>query len=277
MLPYFVLLAVVFTLAYYVQTQQRVSNQNLIRKAHTQDGRWALIIMTAILVLFAGLRNWVGSDFGVYRWFYTDIYPNASLWETLFLEEEGLFWGIAVILNYFTADPTLFFLICSALIVIPIIRIISRYSINFSLSVFLYLAMMDYFSSFNGMRQWVATAILFAGLPLLLDGKKWKYGFLILLAYFFHNSAVIMLPAMFTLYWKPKSGKTYVLLLFIFTFFFVFPKQTNEFLQWIAPENYKKYFDNEGDDGVHILRVLVAVLPVVLTRIFYNNIAENEK
>lgn len=277
MLPYLTLLAVAFTLAYYVQTQQRVSNQNLIRKAHTQDGRWVLVIMTGILVLFAGLRHWVGSDFGVYRWFYTDICNHASLWETLFLEEEGLFWGMAVVLNYVTPDPTLFFLISSALIIIPIVKLISKYSINFSLSIFLYLTMMDYFSSFNGIRQWIASAILFAGLPLLLDGKKGKYALLILLAYFFHNSAVIMLPVMFTLFWNPKSSKTYVLLLLIFAFFFIFPSQTNALLEWIAPDNYKKYFDTEGDDGVNLLRVLVAAIPVILTRIYYKNITEDKQ
>ena len=167
MLPYFTLLIVVFTLSYFVQTQQRVSIRNLNRNAHTQEGRWVLIAMTVILILFAGLRNGVGSDYGIYEWFYNDVYNGSSLFETMFLEEEGFFWGIISILSFLGADTIVFFLVCSIVTIVLIIKLISKYSINFSLSMFLYLAMMDYFNAFNGVRQWFAAAIIIAGFPWL--------------------------------------------------------------------------------------------------------------
>lgn len=275
MLPYLTMLAVVFTLSYYVQTQQRVSLQNSIRKAHTSDGRWVLIIIMVLMSLFAGLRRFVGSDYSEYEWLF-GAYMEKPIWITIF-EEEGFFWGISSLLGLFSTNTMLVFLATSTIIVVLIVRIISKYSINFSLSMFLYLTMMMYFNSFNGIRQWTAAAIIISGFHLLLEKKTWKYCLVIVLAYLFHNSAIIVLPIVFILKWKPKSGKTYLLYLTIFAFFFVFPGVTNRILEWVAPDNYKKYFNNQGDDGINILRVLVAVLPVILTRIFYDNLIENEK
>lgn len=274
MLPYFTLLIVVFTLSYFVQTQQRVSIRNLNRNVHTQEGRWVLIAMTVILILFAGLRNGVGSDYGIYEWLF-GVYMDKPIWETLF-EEEGFFWGISSILGFFTKDVLICYIVTTAVTVTLIIKLVSKYSINFSLSMFLYLAMMDYFNAFNGIRQWFAAAIIIAGFPLLLENKKWKYCLVILFAYFFHNSAIVVLPFVFILHWKPRAGKTYILYLAIFAFFFAFPGATNAILEFIAPENYKKYFNQEWDDGVNIIRVVVYALPVVLTRIFYDKITENE-
>lgn len=276
MLPYLTILAVAFTLAYYVQTQQRVSIRNLNRNAHTQEGRWVLIILTVVLVVFAGLRIGVGSDYGVYEWFYNDVYYKKPLFETMFFEEEGFFWAIISILTFFGADTYIFFLLCSTITVVLIMKLISKYSINFSLSIFLYLTMMDYFNAFNGVRQWLAASIVIAGFPLLLENKKWKYCLVVLFAYFFHNSAIVVLPFVFILHWKPRAGKTYILYLIIFAFFFAFPGLTNMILEFIAPENYKKYFDNDLDDGVNIIRVVVYALPVLFSRVFYGKITENE-
>ena len=275
MLPYLTLLAVAFTLAYYVQTQQRVSNQNLIRKAHTQDGRWVLVIMTGILVLFAGLREMsVGSDTGMYEWIFL-AEAEMPFWEIM-TDSEGLFWGSAQIIYFVTSSTTIIFLVVAALTIVPVVKTVSQYSINISLSIFLYITMMDYFVTFNGMRQGLAAAIIFSGITLLLKKKKWEYCLLIVFATLIHNSAIIILPFTFILFWPPKSGKTYVLYLLIFAVFFVFPSQTNAVLEWIAPEEYKKYFANEGDDGVNILRVAVAFLPILLTRIYYLRITENK-
>lgn len=274
MLPYLTLLAVVFTLSYFVQTQQRVSIRNLNRNAHTQEGRWVLVIMTGILVLFAGLRRYVGSDYGIYEWLF-GVYMETPIWETIFVEE-GFFWSISSIIGFFTKDTQFVFIAASAITTIIMVKFISKYAINFSLSIFLYLTMMMYFSAFNGVRQWFAAAILIAGFPLLLEKKKWRYCLLVLFAYYFHNSAIVVLPFVFIVYWKPRSGKTYLLYLTIFAFFFLFPGITNTIFEWIAPENYKKYFDNAGDDGVNIIRVAVYALPVILTRIFYDRLAERE-
>lgn len=275
MVPYLTMLAIVFTLSYYVQTQQRVSMQNPIRKAHTQDGRWVLISIIILMSLFAGLRRYVGSDYSEYEWLFGN-YMKKPIWFTI-LEEEGLFWGISSVVGLFSSNTMFVFLTTSTIIVALIVKLISKYSINFSLSMFLYLTMMMYFNSFNGIRQWTAAAIIISGFPLLLEKKTWKYCLVVLLAYFFHNSAIIVLPVVLMLYWKPKSGKTYLLYLTIFAFFFVFPGFTNQILELVAPDNYKKYFNNQGDDGVNILRVLVTALPVLLARIFYDNLVEDEK
>ena len=277
MLPYLLIVAVAFVLAYYVQTQERVSLQNLNRKTHTQEGRWVLVALTLILILFAGFRKGVGSDYGIYEWFYDTVYYKAPFFETLLFEEEGFFWSIVSILTLIGADKIFFFLFCSIVTIVLIMKIISKYSINFSLSVFLYLTSMEFFGAFNGVRQWFAAAILIAGFPLLLENKKWKYCLLIIFAYFFHNSAIIVLPFVFILHWKPRSWKTYVLYASIFIFFFAFPGLTNTILEYIAPDNYKKYFETTDDDGVNIIRVAVYALPVILSRIFYDKITETEK
>jgi|GEM_PF-1658533 len=280
MIFYLAALFLVFLLAYVAQTKQTVLEDGVIRKTN-RIGKLAIAAVCVVLILIGGLRKNVGSDFGVYWNFFRGYgsfpgYMNMSLWDT-FQADEGGFWAIATVVGWFTKDEQVVFFVCQAIIVLCIVPTLAKYSNNLSLSVFLYLATFDYFSSFNGVRQWVAAAIVFASLPLLKERKMIRYFLLCLFAYTFHNTAILMIPVGLFVLTKPTSKWNILGLTAVGFLFFFFPSTFESILGGIVEDKYTQFIDMEGDGGVNVLRILVAAVPVVLTRVFYRRLYEGEE
>ncbi|MBQ8427629.1 MAG: EpsG family protein, partial [Clostridia bacterium] len=163
--------------------------------------------------------------------------------------------------------------VCQTIIILCIVPTLAKYSHNLSLSVFLYLATLDYFSSFNGVRQWVAAAMVFAAFPLLKERKFVRYFLLCGIAYFFHNTALFMIPVGLFALTSPLS-KWNVLALTVGGFlFFLMPSTFESLLGGIADDKYTQFIGDEFGD-VNILRVLVAGVPMLLARLFYKRLSE---
>lgn len=274
MIIYLLTLGITFLLAYFAQGKQRVLEDGVIKKT-TKNGKWAIAAVCAILIFIGGFRYFVGSDWGVYKALFGR-FVGRPLFDVLG-EEEGFFWAIATIVGWFTSDVNVVFLVCEIIIILCFVPTMAKYSHNLSLTVFLYLAMMDYFTAFNGVRQWVAAAITFASLPLLKERKLFRYLLMILFAYCFHNSAIFMIPIGLFALVSPTSKWNIGILGIIGILFFLFPTTLDSILEEVVKDSYTKFIGVEGDDGVHILRVLVALLPPLVARIFYKKLATQEK
>lgn len=77
-----------------------------------------------------------------------------------------------------------------------------------------FVAATDYLSWMNnGIRQFVAVVIVFAGTKWLLERKNIQYILLVLFASLFHQTALLMIPIGFILQGKAWNIKTLLLLL----------------------------------------------------------------
>jgi len=148
-------------------------------------------IIVIILWLFSGFRYFVGKDFGNYKRMFED--PN----HLSNLSIESVWINIANIFrnNYLSSQA--WFLFTSFIIVYLICFGIRKLSINFYLSVVLFVVGWFYFESMNVVRQYVAISILFAAFYLFLEKKYLLYIIAIFIAFQFHKSAIIMLPIIF--------------------------------------------------------------------------------
>ncbi len=274
MIIYLLTLAVVFVLAYYAQTKQKVLEDGVIKKT-SKSGKWAIAAVCAILIFIGGFRYGVGSDW----WTYKDLFRhfvNRSIFD-VWQEDEGAYWGIVTIVSWFTDDMIWVYVISQAIIVICIVPTLTKYTHNLSLSVFLYLATFDYFSSFNGVRQWVAAAMVFAAFPLLKERKVIRYCLMCLFAYFFHNTAILMIPVGLFVLTSPLNKWNILVLTAVGVLFFLLPDQFEALLGSIVDDKYTQFVGKEGDDGVNIIRVAVAALPMLFARMFYKQLHEGEE
>ncbi|MDI5788799.1 EpsG family protein [Bacillus licheniformis] len=71
------------------------------------------------------------------------------------------FTALLWILNQISADPALMFAVVAAITYIYIVKTLYVYGRPFELSMFLFIGMFHYYASFNGIRQYMAAAILF--------------------------------------------------------------------------------------------------------------------
>ena len=76
-----------------------------------------------------------------------------------------------------------------------LVYVFRKYSINYAISIFLFMASSDYISwMYNGIRQFTAVILSFIGIEFLLNDKIIKFIILILIASTMHQSVLILIP-----------------------------------------------------------------------------------
>ncbi|HNS33021.1 MAG TPA: EpsG family protein [bacterium] len=162
----------------------------------------SMFVFLAFLALFlvAGLRWKVGTDYQQYSqlyWSYSRVPLNELL--SLRISNLGLFGirAISIISRYLYDDPASMFLLASLITIGLSVRHISKSSSMFLFSIMLFIFGGSWHGSFNGMRQSLATAVIFAGSGFMMRREFWKYLLVVLAAVLFHSSAFVMLPIYF--------------------------------------------------------------------------------
>lgn len=147
---------------------------------------------------------------------------------------------------------------------IPLILIYRKYSEDYVFSIFLFIAMGNYNGwMMNGLRQFVAACIIFAATPLLVRRKIIPTLLIILLAMTIHVSAMMMLPIVMIIWFKPwKKGIIISYVVFVITLF-IFVNNTD-----MLSEEIKSV-----DDGANPLRIVISALPCVIAFIGRKKIA----
>lgn len=181
MLPYIIILLFVIFIIYF-------EGEYLRRKA--------IVLPIILLILFSSIRNYtVGTDSitytEAYRLEYNPYYygfnPNI---------EYGYQFIDYLILNFFSNYFWLFLFFSIAIVCLYMVTIkkISKYYLT---SVFIFITFGFYTFFFNGLRQGVAMAIFFFGLPYLIEKRIISYFLVVFIASMFHVSALVMLPVYF--------------------------------------------------------------------------------
>lgn len=156
-----------------------------------------IFVAAAALVLMgvAALRWGVGTDFWQYVQNY-EIYKGSFSESLRSFDEPGIkaiAWAVAHVWD----DPAVFMAVASLTTVGLMLWTITRYSTALVMSFMLFIFVGAWHGSFNGVRQFLAAAILFAGHRFIVDRKPLKYAVLVLIAASFHISALAMIPLYF--------------------------------------------------------------------------------
>ena len=161
-----------------------------------------------------------------------------------------------------------FFLIVAAFQMWCMVYTFRRYSTNFWLSIFLFVASTDYMSWMqNGMRQFIAVCMTFAAFDLMLRKKYIKFALIVLIASQIHGSAVIMLPLAFIMQGKALNSKTMLTILGA-ALCVPFVDRFTPILEFLMEDTqYSNVMTNEiwvNDDGTNVIRVIVYSVPALM-------------
>lgn len=151
---------------------------------------------------------------------------------------------------------------------ISLVTFFRRYSTNYMLSVFLFIASTDYISwMFNGLRQFMAVTIILFATPLMLKKKYIPLILVILLASTMHQSALIMIPFVLIAQgeaWNKRTLLCIVVALLAVVFVGQFTDFLDSALQSTQYKNVVSDYTEWQDDGTNPLRVLVYSIPAIL-------------
>jgi transmembrane protein EpsG len=174
-----------------------------------------IFIGSLILIVFAGFRaSSVGTDTNNY----VDIFKNINLYKSIDMSSNIEY--LYIILNkiaYFFYEDYISLLTSIAIITVYFnIKVISKLSINFWLSIYTYIALGGYAFFFNGARQAIAVAIFGMAILQIYNKNLKRYIFWVFIASLFHLTALVMLPLYF-LNFNKVSLKKSVVIGFLFT------------------------------------------------------------
>lgn len=160
-----------------------------------------------------------------------------------------------------------------------IIKLYYKYSVDYFLTAYLFIASGSFTWLMSGIRQFLAVAIVLYGFDYILERKTKKFIFLVIIASLFHISAIIWLPVYFICTIKPWSSKMIMLTLGAVILILLLDKFTNVFEDVLADTNYSGITESFGNgNGVSAIRVIVTCVPWVLALVCKRQIeSENNK
>ncbi|MBG9837755.1 EpsG family protein [Bacillus anthracis] len=259
-------LAIVFILAFFARYFAiPVTNSLTLIKPNR-----LLIIMAALsLVLVAGLRNNIGDTY-----FYMHAYNVAEFnWEYIQNNKDMGFNIFQMILKGYTNDAQAMVFITALITNLLIVSTLYKYSRLIEISLYVYITSGMYLVSMNGIRQYLAAAIVFAATKYIFDGNWKMYVLIVLFASTFHQSALVLIPVYFLIRRRAWSGTTFLLLFLAVLIVIGFNQFTEVLFKAIEDTQYGQYKEfHEG--GANILRVAVDSVPLILAYIGRDRLRE---
>lgn len=154
-------------------------------------------LLFVVLTLFAGLRGAFTSDYSHYVSYFRYVreLPIREVLTRGFTMERG-FVLLSHFVGLFTDSGALYMLLIAAITLGFFFAAFQEQSIMPCLSVLLFVAIGNYYESFNATRQVLAIAIAFWATRYINEKKTdfWKYLIWILLAGLIHRTVLIMIP-----------------------------------------------------------------------------------
>lgn len=269
---YWWLLSWLAVAAFIVKNFCREQTVRILGKTESRCGILPALIVACPYAIWAGFRADGFGDTYAYRFMF--LHAPKSLSElAIYLSGTGKDKGFTVLMTLFKMifgnSDIMFFLLIAIFQIVCIALIYRKYSTDFILSFFLFIASTDYMSwMFNGIRQFIAAAGFLACFGLLVRKKYVPLVCIILLLSTIHASVLITIPIIFVIQGRAWNKKT-ILFIIMIGVVIVFVDKFTPFLDNVLSETqYSDLVTNElwtNDDGTNILRILVYSMPALFS------------
>lgn len=230
----------------------------------------AVLLPIAFFVSFAGLRKTIGDTF-FYMYSFENL-PDKNTVNIQMILDGQMYSFIQNLIRNMTDDPQVLIFVCAVIALVPPLIILYLYSSPFDISIYLFVAYGYLGGMMDGMRQYMAAAILLLGTRFLFSMKRgafFKYAVFVILAYFMHSSALLMLLIFFVVRRRSWKMSSYFIVLGSVVVAICFDKILPSFLGALEETSYSAYanngwFTNGTEGGSSFFRVIVAVAPIVV-------------
>lgn len=228
--------------------------------------RYVSVLWAGYLLFWIGLRSGIGdtnayiSSFNEYPLGLNniDLIINSDSKGKAF-EVLGFLFKNLISSNY---HAWLFFIAFVSLVCMT--KVFYRHSDSFIMTAYLFIASCIFTWLFNGIRQFLATSILFLFSEWFAEKKIIRYILLILAVSLIHNTALILIPIV--VFFKNKNPWNFRTFLFIGVFAVGIYYADNILGIFTATEYGSRYADALAtSQGTNIIRVIVAGVPCVLS------------
>lgn len=260
---------------------RELASKKSICKDKIKPNKILVSVSISILTLVSGLRGLNIGDTVAYFNSFLITEPNVvGFFKNIKLEGE---WGFdifqIIIKQFVTDDPRIYLIICAFITNLFIGIVIYKYCHPIELGFFIYICAGNYLVTMNGVRQYLASALLFLCIKFIIDGKWYVFFPMVLIAYTFHNTAIIFLVLYFFIRTKAWSNFTLLFIgasVFIYMFYGTFATFFTSLLQGTHYSVYEKEL-LLGTGGANYMRFAVSVVPLVFSCMLRNKLRSKGK
>lgn len=234
-----------------------------------------------VLIIVSGFRNGIG-DTSVYMGGFKSDAPStiSESIKLLFSGKKDVgFYFYEGIIKSIKNNANIFIFITAFITIALIFITYYKYSQLLELSIFLFITTGCYLVSMNGVRQYLASAILFFCFPLIHEKKWYIYIPVVLICSTIHKSALIFIVLYFIVD-QPAWGNTTKCFLFIgIALFVTYPISGPMIAKLLGETQYGEYKNAlvSTGQGANMIRVLVMAVPVVLSYMGKNFLKGKER
>lgn len=266
----FVILFVVYLFA------RETKQYYLVPVAGTKEIRYRwlpVLVIAAVLTYVAATRPGAIGDTYAYMSGYRRTSGNLADIPAAFFDDgkDRGFTVFNIIIKHFIGYRVeLYFGIIAGFCLLCVLGAYRKHSSSFFMTVFLFLASGEYVQwTHNGIRQFIAVAMIFAATDLLLQKRYIHYYAVVLFASLFHASALIMIPMSIVVQGKPWNAKTVLFILAVLISVTSVDTLTGAITSLMENTQYANEVNQFlGTSGTNVLRVLVFCIPPVMSLIF---------
>ncbi|MEH7419516.1 EpsG family protein, partial [Neobacillus drentensis] len=160
-------------------------------------------------------------------------------------------------------NPQLLIFSVALLTNLLIVQVLYKYSRMIELSLFAYIAAGMYTVSMNGIRQFLAAAIVFAATKFILNGNWRLFILVVLLASTIHQTALIFIPIYFIVRREAWSKVTFILLGLAVLLAAGFNQFSTLLFSALEDTQYGHY-STFSEGGANPLRLVVTGAPLII-------------
>lgn len=225
----------------------------------------AFVLGTALLAFVSGQRFAFG-DTTAYIKYFNNAMPIDQCFSNFAIGNEWLFkLYMSFIHTYITTDPRVYIEITAYLTIFPLLYFLYNYSGDLRFAFYLFVVSGCWEHSMNGLRQYLAAAILAACFPLLVKKRWYLYLPIVFVAAQMHTSAYIFIPLYFIANTKAFGKITWTIIIIGMLVVVTSPFTGNFVSSLLSETDYgTRYGSSTWQYSINIFRVMVAIVPVVL-------------
>ncbi|MGG1635366.1 EpsG family protein [Paenibacillus sp. NRS-1760] len=221
--------------------------------------KFLAFLAASSLVIVSGLRQNIGDTS-----LYVHSYEIGDFsWESILQQRDKGFNILQLLLKQISDDPQILIFFTALATNLLIAGVFFKYARLFELSMYLYITTGAFIVSMNGIRQFLAAAIVFSATKFIFEGSWKRYMALVLLGSVFHQSALVMIPIYFIVRRKAWTGMTFALLSLAVLIVAGFNQFSTLLFTAIKDTQYGHY-ESFQEGGANVIRVIVCSIPVVI-------------
>ena len=230
----------------------------------------AFVTFSAV-IFFAGLRSGIADTAAYIKMYDACQIGFSGIFNTLKESDQPGFVLFSIFIKtYISTNYSVWLFIIASISGLSMMYGIYRYSKNFGMSTFLFMASCNFTWMFNGIRQYLVVSILFACTFLIEKRKFIRYCILVLILSTIHKTAIVMLPVYFLAIEKPWHKTTLMIIVGILFCMLFADRFLNIFTEVMESSSYAEGYQqiSKTDDGVNIITIFISLVPVIISFLF---------